>query len=54
MPYTISIGVITVTSAEMVPLNTLYKLSDNALYEAKQQGRNCVSRSRLTRTLPLP
>lgn len=40
LPYTISIGIITVHSGERVPLDTLYKLSDTALYQAKQQGRN--------------
>lgn len=44
LPYTVSIGVITVHSDERVPLDTLYKLSDTALYMAKQQGRNCVVR----------
>ncbi|WP_178382375.1 GGDEF domain-containing protein [Paenibacillus sp. P3E] len=48
MPYTVSIGIITVHSGERVPLNTLYRLSDTALYQAKQQGRNRVVRSRET------
>ncbi|MBW4084726.1 GGDEF domain-containing protein [Paenibacillus sp. S150] len=48
MPYTVSIGVITIPSGERVPLNTLYRLSDAALYQAKQQGRNRVVRSRET------
>lgn len=43
--YTISIGVITILSGERSSLNTLYKRSDTALYQAKQRGRNCVVRS---------
>jgi diguanylate cyclase (GGDEF)-like protein len=43
--YTISIGVITIESGERLSLNNLYKLSDNALYQAKKKGRNCVVRS---------
>ncbi|WP_410514306.1 GGDEF domain-containing protein [Paenibacillus sp. BR2-3] len=43
--YTVSMGVITVGPDELIPLNTLYKLCDNALYRAKQNGRNCVVRS---------
>ncbi|MEC0132096.1 GGDEF domain-containing protein [Paenibacillus odorifer] len=45
LPYTISIGVITVDSGERYSLSTLYKLSDIALYQAKKKGRNCVVRS---------
>ncbi|MNZ60936.1 putative diguanylate cyclase YdaM [compost metagenome] len=43
--YTISIGVITIESGERFSLNNLYKLCDNALYQAKKKGRNCVVRS---------
>lgn len=43
--FTISIGVVTVESGERLSLNSLYKLSDNALYQAKKKGRNCVVRS---------
>ncbi|MNJ02840.1 diguanylate cyclase [compost metagenome] len=45
LPYTVSIGVITIVSEERVTLNKLYKLTDTALYEAKQNGRNCIARS---------
>ncbi len=45
MPYTVSIGIITVYPGERASLNTLYRLSDAALYQAKQQGRNRVVRS---------
>lgn len=42
LSYTISLGLVTVQAGQRVPLNMLYRLSDKALYEAKQQGRNCV------------
>lgn len=42
--YTISIGVVTLTPDSETNVDTLYKLSDNALYMAKMQGRNCVVR----------
>lgn len=35
--YTISIGVITIESGERFSLNNLYKLCDNALYQAKKR-----------------
>lgn len=44
--YTVSIGVITVLPDQRTSLNTLYKLCDRALYQAKQEGRNRVVRSR--------
>ncbi|WP_435922262.1 GGDEF domain-containing protein [Paenibacillus sp. DYY-L-2] len=45
--YTISMGIITVVPKAEVPLERLYKLSDKALYRAKQAGRNRAARSRL-------
>lgn len=42
--YTISTGVVTLTPDSETNVDVLYKLSDNALYEAKLQGRNCVVR----------
>ncbi|GGG02606.1 hypothetical protein GCM10010912_54250 [Paenibacillus albidus] len=47
--YTVSIGIIMVDPGDGTPLNTLYKLSDDALYQAKRQGRNCVVRSKRER-----
>ncbi|CAM4488469.1 GGDEF domain-containing protein [Paenibacillus typhae] len=45
LPYTVSIGVVTIRSDKRVPLDRLYKLTDLALYEAKQTGRNRVVRT---------
>jgi diguanylate cyclase (GGDEF)-like protein len=39
--YTVSIGVSTITPDKDTRIDTLYKLSDQALYEAKTQGKNC-------------
>lgn len=41
---TISMGIVTVLPDRNVPLEELYTSSDQALYQAKQLGRNCVSR----------
>lgn len=41
---TISIGIVTAFPERNVPLEELYTSSDQALYQAKQLGRNCVSR----------
>jgi diguanylate cyclase (GGDEF)-like protein len=43
--YTVSIGVITVKPQVRSDLDKLYKISDTALYQAKQNGRNRVVRS---------
>ncbi|WP_162551123.1 GGDEF domain-containing protein [Paenibacillus tepidiphilus] len=42
---TVSIGIITVKPDQWTSLSMLYKLSDRALYQAKQNGRNRVVRS---------
>jgi diguanylate cyclase (GGDEF)-like protein len=40
--YTISIGIVTVIPDEHTSINTLYKISDDALYAAKRNGRNRI------------
>ncbi|MEK5449376.1 GGDEF domain-containing protein [Paenibacillus sp. FSL R7-0331] len=45
LPYTVSIGVITIRSEKRITLNRLYRLTDIALYQAKQKGRNRVART---------
>lgn len=42
--YTVSIGLITIFPDSQASLNMLYRLSDKALYQAKQEGRNRVIR----------
>lgn len=44
LKYTISVGIITLVPDNKTNVDLLYKLSDQALYKAKQQGRNCVVR----------
>lgn len=43
--YTVSIGVISVLPDQQTCLNSLYKLCDLALYQAKQEGRDRVVRA---------
>lgn len=45
--FTLSIGMVTVTAAQMLPLDKLYKMSDEALYKAKHEGRNRASRGHM-------
>ncbi len=40
--YTISIGIVTIIPDESTSIDMLYKLSDNALYIAKDNGRNRI------------
>lgn len=49
LSYTISIGVVTVMATTNTRLNTLYQLSDHALYAAKHAGRNRVERHTVLR-----
>jgi diguanylate cyclase (GGDEF)-like protein len=46
--YTVSIGMITVLPDQHISLNSLYKLSDRALYQAKQDGRDRVVAAQYT------
>ncbi|MFD1884764.1 GGDEF domain-containing protein [Paenibacillus wenxiniae] len=43
VPYTISLGVVSVPAQRNIQLNTLYELSDHALYNAKRAGKNQVA-----------
>ncbi len=43
VPYTISLGVVSVKAQRNIQLNTLYELSDHALYNAKRAGKNQVA-----------
>ncbi|WP_411344304.1 diguanylate cyclase [Paenibacillus sp. WLX1005] len=43
VPYTISLGVVSVSAQRNMQLNTLYELSDHALYNAKRAGKNQVA-----------
>lgn len=44
--YTISLGIITVIPDDKMHIDLFYKLGDNALYNAKKNGRNCVIRTK--------
>lgn len=44
--YTISIGIVSMIPDDKTDISMLYKLSDDALYNAKSSGRNCVVRAR--------
>ncbi len=43
VPYTISLGVVSVQAQRNIQMNTLYELSDHALYNAKRAGKNQVA-----------
>ncbi|ANS76639.1 hypothetical protein AWM70_20340 [Paenibacillus yonginensis] len=45
IPYTVSMGIVTLTAARDLAVSQLYKLSDQALYAAKRQGRNRLERN---------
>lgn len=47
LDYTSSMGYISIPSGSRYSLETLIKAADEALYESKENGRNCVSRGRL-------
>lgn len=52
IPYTISIGVITVIPDKETTFEELYSTCDKALYQAKAKGRNAVSRTVSERIAP--
>ncbi|WP_010238236.1 GGDEF domain-containing protein [Clostridium arbusti] len=45
--YTVSVGIISMIPDGKTDIAMLYKSSDNALYKAKSNGRNCVVRTNL-------
>jgi diguanylate cyclase (GGDEF)-like protein len=45
--YTVSIGIISMIPDDKTDIAMLYKSSDNALYKAKSNRRNCVVRTNL-------
>jgi len=52
---TASIGIAAMTCGELIESNDLIQLADDALYRAKQRGRNCsLMMSSSATTLPLP
>lgn len=46
--YTISMGMVTEVPGPGITLDRLYKAADEALYQAKREGRNCAARGRMT------
>ncbi|MNR07882.1 putative diguanylate cyclase YcdT [compost metagenome] len=51
IPYTISLGVLTIIPDDAIHLEELYSACDKALYQAKRNGRNSVFRGALDRSI---